>query len=58
MDTVPLLMHNITLAATAENQMLMADNSTNPVFNFQSTASPHGQIPFGAQPVSYSLPDN
>ena len=40
------------------NQMLTADSSTNPVFNFQSTASPFGQIPFGAQPVSYSLPGN
>ena len=40
------------------NQMLIADNSTNPVFNFQPTASPFGQIPFGAQPVSYSLPGN
>jgi hypothetical protein len=50
-----------TLAALPQqpaNQMLMADNSTNPVFNFQSTASPFGQIPFGAQPVSYSLPEN
>lgn len=59
-QTVPLLMPT-TLAALPQqpaNQMLMADNSTNPVFNFQSTASPHGQIPFGAQPVSYSLPDN
>jgi len=40
------------------NQILIADNSTNPVFNFQSAASPFGQIPFGAQPVSYSLPGN
>ena len=47
-----------TLPQQPANQMLIADNSTNPVFNFQSTASPFGQIPFGAQPVSYSLPGN
>jgi hypothetical protein len=50
-----------TLAALPQqpaNQMLIADNSTNPVFSFQSNASPFGQIPFGAQPVSYSLPGN
>ena len=50
-----------TLAALPQqsvNQMLIADSSTNPVFNFQSTTYSPGQIPFGAQPVSYSLPDN
>ena len=40
------------------NQMLIADNSTNPVFNFQSTPSSFGQIPPGAQLVGYSLPGN
>jgi hypothetical protein len=50
-----------TLAALPQqpvNQLLIADNSTNPVFNFQPNTSPFGQIPFGAQPVSYSLPGN
>jgi hypothetical protein len=59
-QTVPLFMPT-TLAALPQqptNQMLVADNSTNPVFNFQSNASPFGQIPFGAQPVGYSLPGN
>ena len=40
------------------DRMLIADNSTNPVFNFQSNASPFGQFPIGAQPVSYLLPGN
>ena len=40
------------------NQMLMAGNSTNPVFNFQSASSPFGQIPPGGQMVGYSLPDH
>ena len=40
------------------NQMLVADNSTYPVFNFQSTPSSFGQISPGAQLVSYSLPGN
>jgi hypothetical protein len=40
------------------NQMLMADNSTNPMFSFQSTAPSFGQISPGAQLVSYSLPGN
>jgi hypothetical protein len=59
-QTAPLLAP-ITLVALPQqpaNQMLMADNSTNPVLNFQSTVSPFSQIPFGAQPVSYSLPGN
>jgi len=40
------------------NQMLIADNSANPVFNFQSTPSSFGQILPGAQLVSYSPPGN
>jgi hypothetical protein len=59
-QTVSLLTPT-TLAALPQqpvNQMLIADNSTNPVFNIQSTSSPFGQISFGAQPVSYSLPGN
>jgi hypothetical protein len=40
------------------NQMLMADNSTDPVFNFQSTPSSFGQISPGAQLVNYSPPGN
>ena len=40
------------------NQMLMAGNSTNPVFNFQSASAPFGRMPPGAQLVGYSLPGN
>jgi hypothetical protein len=50
-----------TLAALPQqpvNQMLIADNSTNPVYNFRSTSLAFGQTPFGAQSVSYSLPGN
>jgi hypothetical protein len=36
----------------------MADNSTNPMFSFQSIPSSFGQISPGAQLVSYSLPGN
>ncbi|MGB7768776.1 MAG: hypothetical protein WBN22_07970 [Verrucomicrobiia bacterium] len=39
------------------NQMMVADNSTNPLINFQSTYTPPlGQIPLGAQFVNYSYP--
>ena len=40
------------------DRMLIADNSTNPVFNFQSTPSSFGQISPGAQMAGYSLPGN
>jgi hypothetical protein len=41
------------------NPMLLADNSTNPVINFQSTsADSFGQIPLGAQFATYSTPGN
>jgi len=59
-QTVSLLAPT-TLAALPQqsvNQTLIADSSTNPVFNFQSTTYSPGQIPFGAQSVNYSLPDN
>ena len=59
-QTIPLFT-STTFAALPQqpaNQMLITDNSTNPVLNFQPTASPFGQIPIGAQPVSYSLPGN
>jgi len=39
------------------NQMLIADNSTNPVFNLQASSTlfsqAPSQVPFSAQPVSY-----
>jgi hypothetical protein len=40
------------------NQMLMADNSINPMFSFQSTPSSFGQISPGTQLAGYSLPGN
>jgi hypothetical protein len=40
------------------NPMLIADSSTNPVFNFQPVSSPLGQTPPGMLPVNYSLPGN
>ena len=62
-EPTPQTISSFTSATTATlpqpvNQMLIADNSTNPVFNFQSTPSSFGQISPGAQLVSYSLPDN
>ena len=62
-EPTPQTISSLTSATTAAlpqpvNQMLMADNSTNPVFSFQSTPSSFGQISPGAQLVSYSLPDN
>jgi hypothetical protein len=44
------------------NQMLIADNSTNPVFNLQASSplfnQVPSQVPFNVQPASYSLPGN
>jgi hypothetical protein len=61
MSQTSSLLAPTTLAALPQqpvNQVLIADSSTNPVFNFQSTTSRFGQIPIGAQTVSYSLPNN
>ena len=57
------IISSFTSATTAAlpqpvNQMLIADNSTNPMFNFQSTPSSFGQTLPGAQLVGYSLPGN
>ena len=59
-QTIPLFTSTTfaVLPQQTANQMLITDNSTNPVLNFQPIASPFGQIPIGAQPVSYSLPGN
>ncbi len=62
-ETTSQTIPSFTSATTAAlpqpvNQMLMADNSTDPMFNFQSIPSSFGQISPGAQLVSYSLPGN
>jgi hypothetical protein len=54
---------SFTAATTAAlpqpvNQMLMADNSINPMFSFQSTSSSFDQISPGTQMAGYSLPGN
>ena len=40
------------------NQIMIADNSTNPVINFQNTSLPVGQSPFNAQFVNFAVPNN
>jgi hypothetical protein len=62
-EPTPQSISSFTSATTAAlpqpvNQMLMADNNTYSVFNFQSTPSSFGQISPGAQLMSYSLPGN
>ncbi|MGA3163736.1 MAG: hypothetical protein ABSD77_06000 [Verrucomicrobiota bacterium] len=62
-EPTPQIISSFTSATTAAlpqpvNQTLIADNSINPMFNFQSTPSSFGQILPGAQLVDYSLPGN
>ena len=40
------------------NQIMIADNSTNPVINFQNASLPAGQSPFSAQFASFPVPNN
>jgi hypothetical protein len=62
-EPTPQTISSFAFAPTAAlpqsvNQMLMADSSAYPVFNFQPTPSSFGQISTGAQTVGYLLPGN
>lgn len=55
-EVAPLASATVTALAEPVSQMLIAENSTNPVINFQSASSdPLGQIPVSAQFASFPI---